>query len=156
MVEQPLDLRRGKVGVDVQSRFLGHKLAHAPLFAKGIRDVRRAAALPDDGVVDGLARRAIPKNRRLALVRDADRRDRAAKARFAQGLRGNGALALPDLVRVVLDPAGLRKVLGEFALRDAAHFAALIEENAAIGSRAGVQGHDVFCHEYVLLIFLAD
>jgi len=55
----------------------------------------------------------------------------------------------------MLDPAGLRKVLGEFALCDAAHFAVLIEENAAVGSCAGVKSHDVLCHEYVLLIFLA-
>ena len=131
----------------MQSRFLGHKLAHAALFAKGIRDVRRAAALPDDGVVDGLARRAIPKNRRLALVRDADRRDRAAKARFAQGLRGNGALALPDLVRVVLDPAGLRIILPKRPLRVSADTAIAPEQNGARAGRPLIECQNIPLHE---------
>ena len=34
-----------------------------------------------------------------------------------QRIEHRGALRLPDFERVVLDPAGTRKVLGEFALR---------------------------------------
>ena len=61
---------------------------------------------------------AVPQHRRLTLVGDADRGDRAVGGggRFA-ARRDN---APPDLLRVVLDPAGLRIMLGEFDLRGAA------------------------------------
>ena len=42
---------------------------------------------------------------------------RGVAPRGAQGFGHGGALRLPDFVRVVLDPAGAREVLREFALR---------------------------------------
>ena len=154
--EQPVDLRAGEIGVDDEAG-LGAEAFRQTLGLQTVAVFARAAALPDDGVVDGLACDLIPDDGGLALVGDADGSDvGGSRADLLHGLDGYAKLRSPDLICVVLDPAGLRKVLGEFALRDAAHFAALIEKNAAIGSRASVQGHDVFCHEYVLLIFLAD
>ena len=154
--KQPVYLRAGEIGVDDEAG-LGPEAVRQALGLQAVAVFARAAALPDDSVVDGLACDLIPDDGGFALVGDADGRDVGGScADLLHGLDGYAKLRSPDLICVVLDPAGLRKVLGEFALRDAAHFAALIEENAAIGSRAGVQGHDVFCHEYVLLIFLAD
>ena len=154
--KQPVHLRAGEIGVDDEAG-LGPEAVRQALGLQAVAVFARAAALPDDSVVDGLACDLIPDDGGFALVGDADGRDVGGScADLLHGLDGYAKLRSPDLICVVLDPAGLRKVLGEFALRDAAHFAALIEENAAIGSRAGVQGHDVFCHEYVLLIFLAD
>ena len=66
----------------------------------------------------GAAGRALPQHRRLALVGDADRGDRPVRGggRFTAGRDD----APPDLLRVVLDPAGLRIMLGQFDLRGAA------------------------------------
>jgi hypothetical protein len=50
----------------------------------------------------------VPHDGRLALVRHADRVEVAgAQARAGQGRTDDGLGALPDLQRVVLDPAGL-------------------------------------------------
>ena len=67
----------------------------------------RAAALPDDGVIHGLARRPVPDQAGLALVRDAYgryilRRDAA----LLEGLRQRAYLRAEDVRRVMLDPAG--------------------------------------------------
>ena len=71
VVEQPADLRAGEIGVDEEAGALadlGLEAAQAEILA----DVGGAAALPDDGVVDGAAGRAVPDNGSLALVGDAD------------------------------------------------------------------------------------
>ena len=70
VVEDPADLGGGKIGVRVQTGARVDPLAvlFFDLFTIG----GGAAALPDDRVVDGLAREAVPYERRLALVGDAD------------------------------------------------------------------------------------
>ena len=62
---------------------------------------------------------------------------------YAEGPARNRALAGPDILRVVFDPARLRKMLCEFALRDAVDAAGGVEQQ---GTRAG--GALVEC-EYV-------
>ena len=77
-----------------------------------------APVLPDDRRRDGLAGRAVPEQRRLALVRD--RHHVGLAPRPPRAAPGD---ARPDLLRVVLDPARLRKVLRQLAVaatRDAA------------------------------------
>src|SRR5262249_30329056 len=67
---------------------------------------------------DGRAGLAIPDERRFALVGDADGGDVGASyTRRLQGLADRGHDAVPDLVRVVLDPPRLGEVLREFAVR---------------------------------------
>ena len=75
------------------------------------------------------------------------RRDRAAKGRFAEGLRGNGALALADLVRVVLDPAGLRIILPKRPLRVSADTAIAPEQNGARAGRPLIERQNIPLHE---------
>ena len=78
---------------------------------------RGAAALPHNRVVDRLAGGPIPDQRRFALVGDADRGHvRRADALPIQHGAGHVALRAPDVVRVVLDPAGPRENLLEFLL----------------------------------------
>ena len=78
---------------------------------------RRAAVLPDDRVRDRFQRRAVPDDRRLSLVRDADRGTvaRTHPGRVERRARGDQS-GLPDLVRVVLDPAGPGEMLLELAI----------------------------------------
>ena len=78
VVEQPLQLRAGEVGVEDEARLRGERRLVAGR-AQRVAGRRGAAVLPDDRVRERPARRALPEERRLALVRDADRRDVAAR-----------------------------------------------------------------------------
>ena len=66
---------------------------------------------------------------------------------------GHGAdLGGKDLERIVLDPARMRVVLLELALRDAHHLAGGIYEHAARRCRALVERYDVFLHGKAFLL----
>ena len=77
--------------------------------AQRARRIGGAAVLPDDGVVDRLAGRAVPDHGGLALVGDADAGDIARPRRRPwPAPRARSRPRRPDLLRVVLDPAGRR------------------------------------------------
>ena len=143
VVEQPGELRAGEIGIEQQAR----ALAYEGLGAVGLEPragLGRTTVLPDDGTVNRPAARAIPDDRRFALVGDADRGNvlrgkPGALQRLASGRDG----VAPDVFRVVLHPAVGRVVLRQFVpgKRDAA--ALLIEDDAARRGRALVDGEDV-------------
>ncbi len=142
VVEQPFELGAGEIGVEHEA---GLARDH-PGVAGGAQRVamrRRAPVLPDDGVGDRLARRAIPQHRRLALVGDADGRDVArADAGLGERFVHDARLRRPDLAGVVLDPARLREDLPELLLRDRAHGAGMVEDERARAGRALVECED--------------
>ena len=70
--EDPLELRRREVRIADEPRPLAHEVGR-----QLARNVRRAAVLPDDRALDRTAGPALPDDRRLALVRDSDRRELA-------------------------------------------------------------------------------
>jgi hypothetical protein len=75
-----------------------------------------AAVLPDDCVRNRTAGGLVPEDRGLALIRNADGldlggRDSGSIDNLLQGVDRD----LEDLRRVVLDPAGLRVVLGKLS-----------------------------------------
>ena len=76
-------LRAGEVGVDDAGRSARGPASRARRALSWSQSVGGAAVLPDDGVVDRLAGRAVPDDGRLALVGDADRRRRPARRRRA-------------------------------------------------------------------------
>ena len=120
VLEQPLDLRGGEVGVDHEPGALAHERLEA-LRAQLVAARGGAAVLPDDRVVQRRPAALVPRDDRLALVRDADRRERARRdAGGHQRLVGDDARHVPDLRGIVLDPAGLREVLRELAVGAAA------------------------------------
>jgi hypothetical protein len=131
VVEQPGDLGGAEVRIDDQARPLAHQALGAR-FLQLAAGRCRAPVLPDDGVGDRLAALAVPEERGLALVGDADRHhafqrhpgalERAARHR---ALRGE------NLLGIVLDPAGLRVDLRELLLRDAHQRAVLVEDDGA-------------------------
>ena len=111
VVENPPDLRRGEVRVDDETGLLAELLIETAA-TQCRADVRGTPALPHDGVVHGLAGALVPHNRRLALVGDSDGSqgigvDTAVLQRLPHGCKGR----CPDLLGVVLDPAGLRIML---------------------------------------------
>ena len=100
---------------------------------------RRAPVLPDQRPVEGPAGAAVPHDRGLALVGDADRRHRLAVE--AGGELGQRLLGgRPDVVGVVLDQPGGREVLRELAVGVAGRGAVGAHGEAAHPGRPGVDG----------------
>ena len=94
VVEQPLELGAGEVGVDDAGRCARGSCGSSPRSRSSAQMRLGAAVLPDDGVVDRRAGAAVPDQRGLALVGDAERRDvlrtraglrRAPRARWRAG-----------------------------------------------------------------------
>ena len=71
MVEHPLDLGGGEVRVGNQASGGADVLLQA-VGPQPVHQLRRAAALPDDGVVDGPPGGPVPQDGGLTLVGDAD------------------------------------------------------------------------------------
>ena len=142
-VEQPLELGAREVGVEQQAGALGdHRLV--PGGAQLGAERAGAAVLPDDRPPERLAGRPVPDQRGLALVGDADRRDRAGSEprpldRGAADRGGRG----PEVGGVVLDPARLREMLRELLLGGADHRHPLVEDDGPARGRALVDGQDV-------------
>ncbi len=144
VVEDPADLGRREVRVGQEACGRLDVLGHARLTRELVDDRGGAPALPDDGVVDRLARRAVPDDGRLALVGDADGGDaRGVDAGGGDGLVHGAVLRGPDLARVVLDPALLREELRELALRHADDLLIAVEDDRTARGGALVEGHDV-------------
>jgi len=74
VIQQPPDLGRREIRVDHQT---GLALNHAGRFGlfEAIAKLGRATALPNDGVVQRLARFGVPHHDRFALIGDPERRD---------------------------------------------------------------------------------
>ena len=92
-------------------------------------------------VAERLARRGVPADDGLALVGDPDRLELAGlQARVLQRLAGDGVRDVPDLGRVVLDPAGPREVLGELAVAATDALPLEVEHEARGAGRPLVDG----------------
>jgi hypothetical protein len=117
----------------------------AQLLAQG----RGAGVLPHDGVVHGFAGGAVPKDRRLPLVGDAERADLVGAQSGLGDRPGDHRLHLgPDLGGVVLHPARLGEDLAVFALVDGDDGAVLVEDDAAAGGGALVDcGDELVRHD---------
>ena len=117
VVENPGDFGAGEIGIDDEAGPGGDIRLVAFILQFGA-DVGGAAVLPDDGAVHRLPGGAIPHHGGLALVGDADRGDVfCLQAGFFQRLAADLHRRGPDVLRLVLDPAGRGKMLREFLLR---------------------------------------
>ena len=140
--QQPLDLGPGEVGVEDQAGALAEELLVAGL-PQLLAAVRGAAVLPDERVVDRLAAARIPGDDRLALVGDPDRFELgAADPGIGQRLAADALGHLPDLARVVLDPAGPGKVLAELRVGAAGDLALVVEDEAGAARGALIDRED--------------
>ncbi len=103
-----------------------------------------APVLPYQCVMQRQAGRPLPQDRGLALVGDAQRRDRAVLGGApVQHLAADGQRVRPDGVRVVLDPARLRVDLLQLALRGGDGCAGGVEDDRPCAGRALVEGQQV-------------
>ena len=116
-----------------------------PARAQRRAGVGGAPVLPDDGVVDRLAGGAIPDDRGLALVGDADAGDvlRAERRPCAIALAHGRDHGRPDLLRIVLDPAGRGIDLPQLLLRRGDRRERRVEHDRARRGGALVDGDEV-------------
>ena len=146
VIEDPLDLRAGEIGVNEQAGLFLHIRAET-VGRELVADGRRAAALPDDCVIDGLAGVLVPDDRRLALVRDADAGDvRRRQAALFKRLAHGKHLTLKDDHRVMFHPARFWVDLREGILRQRHNVALTVENNRAGTGCTLVKCNDVAVH----------
>jgi hypothetical protein len=145
-VEDEADLRAREIRIDPQAGPRPHLFLEAGR-AQGLADRARLARLPDDRGMDRERRLAVPDDGRLALVRDAEGGDVAARQPGAgEGAAGGAELGVPDLLGIVLDPAGLGKRLLELELLDAADPERAVEEQRPRGGRPLVECENEIAH----------
>ena len=111
VLQNPLELGPRKVGVQHQAGFLPYCIGQALRFQ--LLTARcRAAALPDNGVTERLAGRALPGNSSLPLIGDPKRYNLYGRntGLFKQRL-DRITLSIPNSVGVVFHPACLRVYL---------------------------------------------
>ena len=107
VIQDPFDLRTGKVSVDQQAGLVRHRLGPA-IGLELVTDGGGAAALPHDGVVYRPPGGPLPQDGSLPLVSDAQGRDLlGVDMGGVHRLRQSLFLHVPKLRRVVLHPAGL-------------------------------------------------
>ena len=117
VVEQPRDLGGRKIGIEHEPGARRDQRLMSALPQRGA-GIRRAAILPNDGIVDGAAGGPLPHNRGLALVGDAEGRDIAGVSpRPRNGCAHRCKRRRPDILGIMLDQAGRRIDLGKFLLR---------------------------------------
>jgi hypothetical protein len=106
--EQPGELGGAEIGVEEEAGLVpDHGLE--PRSPQALAVGRRAAVLPDDGVREQPPAVPLPEEGRLPLIADPDRGDLApADAVLGEHPTGGPDLGLPEKLRIVLDPAGLR------------------------------------------------
>jgi hypothetical protein len=127
--KKPGDLCGGKIRVGNESGLLAQDLVEA-LSANTIAEGSCPAALPDDRIMDRLARGAVPEQYGFTLIGDSDCREIVrAGHRFRENLASYLELRFPNLLGVMLDPTRLGIVLREFPLGEGSGPAIAVEKN---------------------------
>jgi len=143
VVQQPLQLGARKIRVDQQTGF-GLNGIRQTSFAQGHAGGLSTSVLPNDGVINGLARCLVPHHTGFALVGDAQRGHlMRANACLGQRLLCRGQLGLPNLHRIMFDPPWLWVDLSDLLLCHGHDLAAGVEHNAARTGGALVKSEDV-------------
>ena len=133
--QEPLELRRREVRIRNEPRPLADQRGVQLPAARGGPPV-----LPDDRRCDCSAGGAVPEHRRLTLIRDRNR----VHVVEPRSLRRREH-ALPDLLGVVLDPAGLREVLRQLGIAAANHVQLIVDDEAGRSGRSLVDREDHEC-----------
>ena len=132
IIEKPFRLCSREVRVEQQARPFAEQRFQA-LVSHFVADRCGTSVLPDDGVGDWAAV-AVPEERGLALIRDADRGYivRGCLCLLQRFLSGR-QLRLPDLLRVVFNPARLRVYLLERLLGGGNGVPRMVKQDGATG-----------------------
>ncbi len=147
MVQDPFKLRPRKIGVNHQSGLLPEHVNQS-LFLQLVTIPGGPAALPDNGWTHRLPGPLIPHHCSLSLIGNADGCDILCPgSRLGHGLHCHPKLGRPDLIRIMLHPARLRKILGKLLLRQTADLPFPVKKDTPVAGRPCIQGHHVFCHK---------
>jgi len=139
MIEDPGDFGPGKVGIRNQARLLTDQRPRT-FRLEALAGGSGPAVLPDDGVMDGQARVAVPDDRRFPLIGDADGGNIfGAQPRFFQSQNGDADLGFHDFAGIMLHPAGPGIDLTEFFLNRGHDGACLIKNNRPRTGRALIE-----------------
>ena len=131
VVEDPRKLGRGKIRIQPQAGFLHDRGLDARVLQLAAM-FRRAAILPDDRLVNALAGFPVPDERGFPLIGNANTGDHLrTHAAGAQRIASHKQHRLPDVFRIVLHPARLRKLLWELLLGTGNRFATGAKNYAA-------------------------
>src|SRR5215207_878910 len=150
MVEYPRNLGPREIRIEQQAGARDNARLVTSFF-EGRTDVCRAAVLPHDRPVNGLSAPAIPNDRGLALVGDADAGDfLRPDPGLAYRAPACGQHRSPQVFGLMLHPPRLWKILAELLLRRRDDFAALVKNNGAGGSRALIDGENKRRHGTLL------
>ena len=142
VLEQPLDLGGGEVGVEHEPGALAHE-RFMPGGPQLLAARRRAAVLPDDRVVQRQSAGGVPHADRLALVGHPHARELPLlQPGVGQRLPGDRLGDLPDFKRVVLDPARLGEVLSELPVAAADGLGQLVEHQTGGAGRSLIYRKD--------------
>ena len=143
VVEQPGDLGRREIRIEHEAGLF----RDLRLMARGAQrgaGIGGAPVLPDDRIVDRLARRAIPDDRGFALIGDADPGDiLGADAGLRHRLPHGRDHGRPDFLRIVLDPPRRRIDLPQLLLRNRDRAKLCIEHDRPCRGGALVDGDEV-------------
>ena len=136
---EPGELGAGEVRVQAQAGELGDPRLDA-VGAQPVADAGGAPVLPDDRRPGRLAGAPVPDDGGLALVGDPD----AGGLRVGAGerLTAGGDGRRPDVLRLVLDPAGAGEELGELAIAAGQDVAVLTDDQRGHPGRTCVDGED--------------
>ena len=152
IVQDPADLGGGEVGVRHKAGVLPDIFLHARDLQQLVHQRGRAAALPDDGIADRAAGGAVPQDRGLPLIGDADARDvPGVHAALGHHLVHHAVLAGPDLHGVMLHPALPGVDLFKLPLPGADHLLPVIKQDRTAAGRALIQCKDIFCSVHAAL-----
>ena len=144
ILEHPGDLAGGEIGIDQKARALLNGLAMSRV-AQALAEIGGAAILPDNRIVNGLSGVAVPQERGLALIGNADARYVfGAGTCFLKSFTSDSDLRRNNVLGIVLNPSGLGKDLLELALGNGADGTSLIEQQGARAGGALIQCQDVF------------
>ena len=147
MVEQPFELEAGEIARERQAGLSPQAILAAVAGERGDERVD-PRVLPDERVVERAPGAAVPQERGLALIRDADRREVGGRKPLRRERVGDDGFRIPpDLLGIVLDMARRRIDLGVLALRHRHHGAVAIEDDEARARRALVDRAHIGWHE---------
>ncbi len=141
--QQPREFCAGEIGIE-QKPGLRRDARFIAFVFQPRAEIGGAAVLPDDGAMHGSAGCALPQQRRLALIGDADA-DNIARCGigFAQCVPARRDGRRPKIFRIVLDLAVGRKVLGKFLLRDGGNRRVGAKQHGPRRCRALIDGQRV-------------
>ena len=146
VLEDPADLCRREIRVEDEACLFADLSHHGRIYALAI--VGGAPVLPDDGVVDRVARGGVPHDGGLPLVGDPYGGDvLAVYIHLGDGLGHYRSLGRPYIHGVVFHPPRTGEMLGEFLLRHAADVPGVVEDYGTGGTGTLVEGEYVFVHQ---------